>query len=154
MFRLLAEQKELSEFFVGVFGSINFAGITFIGIAAGRLADRWRKSGTVSLCLFLYVASIIPLLLIREPFSLMSLAFLFGSSAALGSLVSSFIGTIAPRSKQGLWVSIPQTLGLVAAFAAPYLGGYLYTISPYYAFMISLSGIPFLALFALTKLRD
>jgi MFS family permease len=150
----LDEQIGLSEFHVGLFGSVNFAGITFIGVAMGRLGDRWRKSGAMSLCLLLYIASIVPLLVIRETFSLMSIAFILGGSAVLNSLVSSFVGTIAPQNKQGLWVSIPQTLSLLATFAAPYLGGYLYSSSPYYPFIISLVGIPFLALFALTKLRD
>jgi MFS family permease len=150
----LDEQIKLSEFYVGLFGSINFAGMTFIGIAMGHLGDRWRKSGAISLCLFLYVISLVPLLIVREAFSLFSIAFVLGGSAVSGSLVSSFVGTIAPRAKQGLWVSIPQTFSLVASFVAPYLGGYLYSLSPYYAFVVSVSGIPFLAFFALTRLRD
>lgn len=150
----LDEQISLSKFHVGLFGSVNFAGITFIGVAIGRLGDKWRKSGAMSLCLLLYIASIVPLLVVRETFSLMSIAFILGGSAVLNSLVSSFVGTIAPQNKQGLWVSIPQTLSLLATFAAPYLGGYLYSSSPYYPFIVSVSGIPFLALLALTKLRD
>lgn len=150
----LKEQASLSEFHVGLFGSVNFAGITFVGVAMGRLGDRWRKSGAISLCLLLYLVSAVPLLLIRETFSLMFIAFVLGGSAALNSLVSSFVGTIAPQNKRGLWVSIPQTLSLLATFAAPYLGGYLYSSSPYYPFIVSISGIPFLALLALTKLRD
>ncbi len=150
----LSETVKMSEFQVGLFGSVNYAGITFIGIAVGRMADRWRKSGAISMCLLLYVASMIPLLLIREPNSLMFVAFTLGGSAALGSLVSSFVGTIAPRAKRGLWVSIPQTCSLVASFIAPYLGGYLYTYSPAYAFMISMSALPFLAVFALVRLKD
>jgi MFS family permease len=149
----LSEQATLSEFHVGLFGSINYAGLTFIGIGIGRLGDRWRKSGAMGLCLLLYAVSVVPLLLVREPFLLMLIAFLLGGSAVSGTLVSSFVGTIAPQNKQGLWVSIPQTLSLVAAFAAPYLGGYLYTLSPNWAFIASVSGVPFLALFALTKLK-
>jgi MFS family permease len=150
----LSETVRMSEFQVGLFGSVNYAGITFIGIAVGRMADRWRKSGAISICLLLYVASMIPLLLIREPNSLMFIAFTLGGSAALGSLVSSFVGTIAPKAKRGLWVSVPQTCSLVASFIAPYLGGYLYTYSPAYAFMISMSALPFLAIFALVRLKD
>jgi hypothetical protein len=107
----------------------------------------------MGLCLLLYAVSVVPLLLIREPLLLMLIAFLLGGSAVSGTLVSSFVGTIAPQNKQGLWVSIPQTLSLVAAFAAPYLGGYLYTLSPNWAFMASVSGVPFLALFALAKME-
>jgi len=120
----------------------------------GRLGDRWRKSRVISLCLFFYIASVVPLLLVRETATLMGVAFLFGGSAVSGSLVSSFVGTIAPQTNQALWVSIPQTLSLSAAFAAPYLGGYLYTLSPYYAFLVSVGGTPFLMLFALRWLRE
>jgi MFS family permease len=150
----LSETVMMSEFQVGLFGSINYAGITLIGIAMGRMGDRWRKSGAMAICLLLYVASMIPLLLIREPNSLMFVAFTLGGSAVLGSLVSSFVGTIAPRAKRGLWVSVPQTCGMVASFVAPYLGGYIYTSSPTYAFMISVSALPFLAIFALVRLKD
>jgi hypothetical protein len=45
-------------------------------------------------------------------------------------------------------------MGLVAAFIAPYVGGYLYTLSPAYAFLVSVSGIPLVALLAFTKLKD
>jgi MFS family permease len=150
----LGEEINLSEFYVGLFGSISYAGVTFLGLAVGRLGDRWRKSRAISLCLFFYIVSVVPLLLVRETATLMSVAFLLGGSAVSGALVSSFVGAIAPQNKQALWVSIPQTLSLLAAFAAPYLGGYLYTLSPYYAFVVSVSGIPFLALFALRWLRE
>jgi MFS family permease len=151
---LLGEQFKLSEFYVGLFGSVNYAGVTFLGIAVGRLGDRWPKSRAISLCLLFYIASVVPLILVRDTATLMFVAFIFGGSAASGSLVSSFVGTIAPQNKQALWVSIPQTTSLMAAFAAPYLGGYLYTLSPYYAFIVSASGIPFLVLFALRWLHE
>jgi predicted MFS family arabinose efflux permease len=150
----LSETVRLSEFEVGLFGSINAAGITFIGIAMGRLGDRWRKSGAIGLILMLYVVSMVPLLLSRETAMLMFLAFVLGGSAVSGSLVSSYVGTVAPRAKRGFWVSVPQTFSLVASFVAPYLGGYLYTLSPYYAFIVSVSGVPFLAIYAIAKLRD
>jgi hypothetical protein len=45
-------------------------------------------------------------------------------------------------------------MGMVAAFVAPYVGGYLYTLSPPSAFLVSVSGIPPIALLAFTKLKD
>ena len=150
----LSEQVRLNEFQVGLFGSINFAGITFIGIAMGRLGDRWRKSGALGMCLFLYVLSIIPLLLTSEPTLLLLTAFIYGGSSVSGSLVSSYVGTISPERKRALWISIPQSLSLLASFAAPFLGGYLYTRSPQLALMVSVAGAPFLAFFALTRLRE
>jgi MFS family permease len=150
----LSEQVSLSEFHVGLFGSVNFAGITFVGIAMGRLSDRWTKSGAISVCLLLFIVSMVPMILVRDPTVLVLLAFVYGGSAVTGSLVSSFVGTIAPEAKRGLWISIPQSLSMLAAFAAPYLGGFLYTYSPYYAFIVSIVATPFLLMFSIFKLKD
>jgi MFS family permease len=150
----LAEDVGFGEFLIGLFGSINFAGVTFIGITLGWLGDRWKKPKVLSLCLLLYIASIVPMLMLRETAVLMFIALPLGGSIATGSLVSSFVGTIAPENKRGLWVSVPQTMSLLAAFAAPYLAGYLYTLKPEYAFILSVSALPFLILFALTRLKE
>ena len=150
----LSENIGLSEFHIGLYGSIGYAGTTFIGIAVGRLGDKWRKTGAFSLCLVFHFLSIAPLLLIREPTVLMTSAFLFGGAIVTGSLVSSFVGTVAPENKRGLWVSVPQTLSLLASFAAPFLGGYLYSQSPTYAFAFSIMPVPFLILFALAALKE
>jgi MFS family permease len=150
----LAEEVKLSEFQVGVFGSVSYGGVTFMGVILGRLGDKWKRSGAIGLCLLFYVAAVIPLLFLRDVVSLMPVAFLVGGSSVSGSIVSSIVGTSAPRSKRGLWVSIPQTLGMVAAFVAPYIGGYLYTLSPLYAFLASVSGVPMIALLIFTKLKD
>jgi MFS family permease len=150
----LAEQIGLGEVQVGVFGSVSYAGVTLVGIALGRLGDKWKRSGAIGLCFLLYVVAVIPLLLIREMAWLMPIAFLLGGSSVAGTIVSSMVGTNAPRSKRGLWVSIPQTMGMFAAFVAPYVGGYLYTLSPQSAFLVSVSGIPLIALLAFTKLKD
>jgi MFS family permease len=150
----LSEQVKLNEFYIGIFGTINYAGITFVGITMGRLGDRWRKSGAIALCLLLYAVSVIPLLLIHETTILLLVAFALGGSAVTGTLVSSYVGTIAPENRRGLWVSIPQTLSLAAAFFAPYFAGYLYTFDPRYVFIFSVAAIPFLVLFALMKLKE
>lgn len=150
----LAENVQMSAFQVGLFGSINFAGVTFIGIMMGRAGDQWRKSGAIGICLLLYAVSMLPFLFVREAALLMPIAFSLGGSAVSSTLVTSFVGSIAPKARRGLWISIPQTLSLVAAFAAPYLGGYLYTVSPNYAFIASTSAIPFLAIYAFKRLKD
>jgi len=150
----LDEKAGLNGFYIGLFGSMNFAGMTFIGIMMGRFGDKRRKSTAISMCLLLYAVSMIPILLIREPFILMLMAFLYGSSMVMGSLVSSYVGTIAPISRRGLWVSIPQTLSLTAGVIAPYVGGYLYTQSPYYGLIASIIPMPLLALIAFKKLKE
>lgn len=150
----LTEQVLLSEFYIGVFGSLNFAGITFIGLTMGRLGDRWRKSYALGVCALLYASSMIFIMLVREPAFLMSAAFFYGGAVVIGSLVGSYVGGIAPVHRRGVWVSIPQTFSLLAAFAAPYLGGYLYTQWPYNAFIVSIVPMPFLALFAFVALKE
>ena len=150
----LNESLKMNEVQIGLFGSINYAGITFIGIAMGRASDKWRKSGAMSVCLILYLSSIIPLLLFRNIPTLMFIAFLLGGSAITAQLVYSFVGTIAPEAKRGLCVSIPQTLSLAASFAGPYLGGYLYTFSPTYAFISSVSIMPILAAYSFVIMKD
>jgi len=150
----LNEQIHLNDFHIGLFGSVNFAGITFIGILMGRLGDRWRRSGAIAICLMLFATSVGSMLVVRDPASLLVLAFLYGGSGVTGSLVVSYAGSIAPESKRALWISIPQSLSLFAAFAAPYVGGYLYTLSPYYVFLVSVAAAPFLALLALLALKE
>lgn len=70
------------------------------------------------------------------------------------SLTNSYAGAIAPKSKRGLWLSIPQTATLVASFIAPYLGAYLYTFSPAYSFIVSITAMPVLGAYAIAKLKD
>ncbi len=150
----LNEEIRLTEFYVGLFGSINFAGLTVLGIAMGRLGDKWRKPKAISLCLLFHILSMLPFLFAREPLALMPAAFFHSGAVIVGSLVSSYVGTVAPENRRGLWVSIPQTLSLSAAFAAPYLSAFLYAQSPHYSFVASVSSMPFLMLFALVFLRE
>jgi len=149
----LKERISMSDVQIGVYGSISYAGITFIGIAMGRLSDKWRKSGAIAFCLLFYFASMIPLLLYQGTSVLMLFAFPLGASAISAQLVYSYIGTIAPKSKQGLWVSIPQTFSLLASFVAPLIGGYVYTFSPTCAFLISIGAMPILATYAFRTLK-
>jgi len=150
----LHEIVGMNEFYIGLFGSISYAGMTLIGVGAGRLSDKGRRSDAIGLCLALYAASMIPLLVTSETTALMLAAFLFSSSLVIGSLVSSYVGTIAPSDRRGLWVSIPATMSLVASVLAPFVGGFLYTQSPYYALAASVIPIPLLALIAVTILKE
>jgi MFS family permease len=150
----LSEGVKMSEFQVGLFGSISFAGMTFIGIGVARIGDRWKKSGAMGICLLLYAISIIPLMLTNNIGFLMFIAFFLGGSAASNTLTSSYAAAIAPKSKRGLWLSIPQTAILISSFIAPYLGAYLYTFSPTYAFTISIMAMPILVGYAILRLKD
>jgi MFS family permease len=150
----LNNEVMLSEFYVGLFGSINFAGFTLLGVVMGRLGDKWRKPRAISLCLLFHVVSLVPFLFTKATAFLMPAAFFHSGAMIVESLVSSYVGTVAPENKRGLWVSVPQTLSLCAAFVAPYLSAFLYTQSPHYSFAVSIISMPFLMLFALTLLKE
>jgi hypothetical protein len=45
-------------------------------------------------------------------------------------------------------------LSLVAAFVAPFVGGFLYTLSPFYVFAVAVVAVPFLVLFAFKRLKE
>jgi len=150
----LSEEVKMSEFQVGLFGSISFAGMTFIGIGLARIGDRWKKSGAMGICLLLYAISIVPLVLTNDVGFLMFMAFFLGGSAASNTLTSSYAAAIAPKSKRGLWLSIPQTAILISSFIAPYIGAYLYTFSPTYAFALSIAAMPILVGYAILGLKD
>jgi predicted MFS family arabinose efflux permease len=81
----LAKEVKLSEFQIGVFGSVSYGGVTFMGVIFGRLGDKWKRSGAIGLCLLFYVAAVVPLLFLRDAASLMPVAFLFGGSSVSGS---------------------------------------------------------------------
>lgn len=150
----LAEGVKMTEFEVGLFGSISYAGLTFIGIAIARIGDAWRKSGAMGICLLMYAVSMIPLLLTSNIAFLMVTAFFLGGSAGSNALSNAYAGAIAPKSKRGLWLSIPMATASIASFMAPYLGGYLYTFSPAYTFIISMTAMPLLVAYAMVKLKD
>ena len=150
----LAENIKMTEFEIGLFGSISYGGLTFIGIAISRIGDTWRKSGAMGICLLLYTLSMVPLLLTNNLVFLMITAFFLGGSAGSNALSNAYAGAIAPKSKRGLWLSIPLAAASIASFLSPCLGGYLYTFSPTYTFIISIAVMPVLIAYAIVKLKD
>jgi len=79
---------------------------------------------------------------------------LVGSSYLAWPLMNAIIGPCAPESARALWVAIPQTISIFSSILAPYLGGVLYEVSPYYPFIFGIAVTLFLALLALAKLPD
>jgi MFS family permease len=68
--------------------------------------------------------------------------------------MSAIIGPLAPERARALWVAIPLSVGMFTAILAPYLGGVLYEISPYYPFILGIALTLFLALLASAKPFD
>jgi len=76
---------------------------------------------------------------------------LVGASYLAWPLMSAIIGPYAPETARALWVAIPLTVGMFSSILAPYLGGVLYEISPYYPFVFGIVITLFLALLAFAK---
>jgi len=82
---------------------------------------------------------------------LLFVAFFWGGAITYGALINSVIGAIAPEASRAKWISIPMTASMTAAVVAPYLSGYLYEISPYMPFVVSLLATVPVVILALTK---
>ncbi|MDH5712689.1 MAG: MFS transporter [Candidatus Bathyarchaeota archaeon] len=139
------------EFQIGILGSVTFLGSALLGLGLGRIGDRWRKPGAISVAVILCCTSFIALISFGNFFALALASFLIGVSYAIPSLIDAIVGSIAPEVSRGRWLSIPQTLSMLAAFLAPYLGGILYSASPYSPFMVAIIITPILSILALSK---
>jgi DHA1 family quinolone resistance protein-like MFS transporter len=140
------------EFYVGLFGSVNFAGVAILGLLIARLADRWSKIDGVLICVLMYVVTVEAILFYPNPVFLLFVAFFWGGAVTYGALISSVIGVMAPEASRGKWISIPMSSSMVAAVIAPYVSGYLYESSPYMPFIVSLVAVIPVTLLGLTSL--
>jgi MFS family permease len=61
---------------------------------------------------------------------------------------------MAPESIRARWISVPQTVTMFSSFIAPYIGGVLYGVSPYYPFIIAIVATAILAPLSLSKLFE
>lgn len=133
---------------IGILGSISFFGSAVLGILIGRLGDRRRKSYALAVSMAISSISLILLLLFNNYLILAFTFFFMGGSYITWSLMSAIISPLAPESIRARWVSIPQTISIFSTFIAPYLGGVLYDISPYYLFTVGIIGSALIAVLA------
>jgi predicted MFS family arabinose efflux permease len=125
-----------------------------VGIALGRVGDKFKKSYALAAALALVGSSLVLLLLFGDFNVLLVTHVLIGSSYLAWPLMNAIIGSCAPEKARALWIAIPQSVSMFGAVFAPYLGGVLYEASPYYPFIFGIVATLFLALLALAKLRD
>ncbi|MEM2105393.1 MAG: MFS transporter [Candidatus Bathyarchaeia archaeon] len=142
------------EFEIGVFGSLSFFGSAVLGILLGRIGDKWKKAYALAISLVLCSVSIILLLLFGDFYILTLVFFLTGGSYMTWSLMSAIVGPTAPESSRARWVAIPQTISMFVSVLAPYIGGFLYSISPYHPFILGLTASLLLAVLALWFLKE
>lgn len=152
--QFLADVYRYGDFEIGIFGSVAFLSSAVLGVLLGRLGDRSRKSYALALSMILCSLSLVPLLLFANFYILIAAFFIAGGSYVTWSLMSAIVGPLAPESCRARWVSIPQTVSMFSSIVAPYVGGFLYDVSPYYPFMVGIVATLVFALLASTRLLD
>jgi len=152
--KFLGDIYHYGNFEIGVLGSVSFLGSAVLGILLGRVGDKWKKSYALSVSMALCSLSLIFLMLFGNFYILITIFFLAGGSYITWSLMSAIIGPLAPESIRARWVSIPQTVTMFSSFIAPYIGGILYGVSPYYPFIVAMVATLFLALLTTTQLFE
>jgi MFS family permease len=141
-------------FQIGVLGSFSFFGSALLGVILGRLGDKTKKTHALATALALVSFALVPFLLFDDFQVLLVTQVLVGASYLAWPLMSAIIGPLAPERARALWVAIPLAVGMLSSVLAPYLGGVLYEVSPYYPFILGITVTLFLALLALAKLFD
>jgi MFS family permease len=152
--QFLAEKYGYTKFEIGILGSILFFGSAVLGILLGRIGDKWKKSHALTISLVLCSISLLLLLLFNNFLILVIAFFIAGGSYITWSLMGAIIGPIAPESIRARWVSIPQAITVFSSFTAPYVGGVLYSFSPFYLFIIGIALTLLIALLANTQLFE
>ncbi|MCD6432218.1 MFS transporter [Candidatus Bathyarchaeota archaeon] len=149
--QFLGEVYGYGDFEIGVLGSVSFFGSAVLGILLGKVGDRWKKTYALALSMILCCVSLVLLLLFNNfPILILSF-FLTGGSYLTWSLMGAVVGPLAPESIRARWISVPQTVSMFSSFIAPYIGGILYGVSPYYPFIIAIIVTPLIALLVLTR---
>jgi MFS family permease len=149
----LSEVYKLKEFEIGSLGSVAFFGSAVLAIILGKIGDKWKKTNAIAVCMFFNSVALLLLVSSRSLIVLVVSHFLVGASYTVWSLLSAIIGPLAPKSAQARWVSIPQSISILSSFFAPYVGGWLYSFSPVYPFIIALVLTPLIAALAITVMN-
>jgi len=123
---------------IQILGSITSLGMALLGIWVGELGDRWNKRGALSFSLLLFSCSILFLLSFGQLPIIVLAMFLLGISRIIDPIVYSAVGLLSPQEARGKSYSVYQTVDGIAWMCAPYLGGYLYQLSPNAPFLVAL----------------
>ena len=149
--QFLADIYNYSDFEIGILGSVAFFGSAVLGLLLGRMGDKWRKAYALAASMVICSLSLALLLMFGNFYILIITFFLTGGSYLTWSLMGAIVGSVAPEHIRARWISIPQTVSMFSSIIAPYIGGLLYNISPYYPFMIAIAATITLAFLTLKK---
>jgi len=148
----LAEIYRYNSFEIGILGSFTFLCSAILAVGIGRIGDKFKKSYALAAALMLVGSSLFLLVLFGNFLILLLTHFLIGASYLSWTLTGAIIGPRAPESARAFSVAVPLAIGMLGSILAPYLGGILYELSPYYPFYLGICATILLAIFALTKL--
>jgi DHA1 family multidrug resistance protein-like MFS transporter len=150
----LADVYKYTTFEIGVLGSILFASSAVLGILLGRLGDLKGKSYPLAIALILSAAAMI-LMMSTGNFGILAVSSAFyGGSYIIWSMLSAVVGPTAPESSRARWIAVPQTFSMFASFAAPYVGGLLYSASTRYPFIIATIALLILAFLSIRIIKE
>lgn len=141
----------LEDFTIGVLGSTAFSGSAVFSILVGKAGDKLGKMVAAAVALLIGGFSFGLFICFNNFFALAGASFLNGSSYMLWSLMGASVGSIAPESSRGRWISLAQMSATLSATIAPYIGGVLYEWSPLVPFYVIIAALPVLSVAALTK---
>jgi MFS family permease len=103
----------------------------------------------------MFGAVAVALMLWSGNFAILVTSFIFyGGSYLTWSMLSAVVGPLAPEPCRAKWISVPQTICMFTSSVAPYVGGFLYSASPQYPFMVVLVALPVLAILSVKMLND
>jgi MFS family permease len=150
----LADVYKSTNLEIGILGSVLFASSAVLGILLGRLGDVKRKSYPLAISLICGAVALV-LILSSGNFGILVVSFVFsGGSYITWSMLSAIVGPTAPESCRARWIAVPQTLCMFASSAAPYVGGFLYTASAQYPFIVAIAAMPVFAFLSLKMLKE
>jgi len=140
-----------SEFEIGVLGSLTFLGSALLSLGLGKIGDKWGQQSAIFAALVLCFVSLSLLVSFNDLFLLSFASLMMGASYPLWSLMGAVVGSIVPGTSRGRWMSVAQTVSLLATFFAPFLGGLLYDSSPYSLFVVAIVITAILSALVLTR---
>jgi MFS family permease len=150
----LADAYKLTDFQIGLLGSVLFASSAVLGILLGRLGDMKRKSYSLAISLIFGAVAIV-LMLWSGNFGILVVSFIFnGGSYLTWSMLGAIVGPTAPESCRARWIAVPQTLCMFASSAAPYVGGFLYMASRQYPFIVATVAMTVFAFLSVWILKE
>jgi MFS family permease len=141
----------LGVFNLGVVGTAASSGWIFFSFTLGKIGDKWKRTTAVLASTTVCTFSFAIIVLINNFPILCFASFLWGASHSIIGFVPGIVGSVAPEGYVGRWISVAQTSLYAAQFVAPVLGGVLYGVSPYLAFLTTISLLLVLTLFGLLR---